>query len=324
MIVKERKVPITVRKLEALLRRLPPDHRKRPDISDQLARRMAGYRGELAIDYHLGYLLKKDYLIFNDLRLTDGERFFQIDTLILSPHYFLILEVKNISGTLVFDHNYKQLIRVSGEKEEGFADPVLQAERHRVQLQDWLSAQKLPQVPIEMLVVMSNPNTVIKNTLLNLDPSTSKRVIHGANLLLKIKMYEKMHVKEQLNPQQLKKLSRKLVNSHTPSDPQILQQFQISKVEILTGVECPECSALPMVRLHAKWVCTQCGSFSKDAHFAAITEYKLLIGLSISNCELKNFLHLPSVFVSSRMLHSMNLHYSGSYRNRIYMLPPED
>ncbi|UZJ79403.1 nuclease-related domain-containing protein [Fictibacillus sp. KU28468] len=318
MIVKERKVPITVRKLEALLRRLPPDHRKRPDISDQLARRMAGYRGELAIDYHLGYLLKKDYLIFNDLRLTDGERFFQIDTLILSPHYFLILEVKNISGTLVFDHNYKQLIRVSGEKEEGFADPVLQVERHRVQLQDWLSAQKLPQVPIEMLVVMSNPNTVIKNTLLNLDPSTSKRVIHGANLLLKIKMYEKMHVKEQLNPQQIKKLSRKLVNSHTPSDPQILQQ--IHKEEILTGVECPECSALPMIRLHAKWVCTQCGSFSKDAHFAAITDYKLLIGLSVSNSELRSFLHLSSVSVSSRILQSMNLSYTGTYRNRNYLM----
>ncbi|MCQ6264668.1 NERD domain-containing protein [Fictibacillus sp. WQ 8-8] len=320
MIVKERKVPISVRKLEALLRRLPPDHRKRPDISDQLARRMAGYRGELAIDYHLGYLLKKDYLIFNDLRLTVGERFFQIDTLILSPHYFLILEVKNISGTLVFDHNYKQLIRVSGEKEEGFADPVLQVERHRVQLQDWLSAQKLPQVPIEMLVVMSNPNTVIKNTLLNLDPSTSKRVIHGANLPLKIKIYEKMHAKELLNPQQIKKLSRKLVNSHTPSDPQILQQFQIPKEEILTGVECPECSALPMVRLHAKWVCTWCGSFSKDAHFAAITDYKLLIGLSVSNSELRSFLHLSSVSVSSRILQSMNLSYTGTYRNRNYLM----
>ncbi|MGG1575053.1 nuclease-related domain-containing protein [Fictibacillus sp. NRS-1165] len=324
MIVKQRKVPIVIRKLEALLRRLPPEHPKRPIISDHLARRMAGYKGELALDYHLKFLHKKNCHILHDLRLKDGDYFFQIDTLILSPSYILILEVKNISGTLVFDPNFTQLIRVSGEKEEGFPDPILQVERQGTQLQEWLSNHKLPKVPIERLVIISNPNTVIKNTLLKLDPATAKHVIHSANLPSKIKRYEKKHAIEQLNPQQLKKLSRKLVNSHIPDDPQILQKFQLSSKEILTGVVCPECFMLPMHRMNAKWVCTKCGSFSKDAHVAAIMDYKLLFGLLITNCQLRSFLHLPSISVSTRILQSMNLASTGTYRNRTYVMKIED
>ncbi|MDM5340302.1 nuclease-related domain-containing protein [Fictibacillus enclensis] len=313
-----------VQKLEALLRRLPASHPRRQEIADQLVKRMAGYKGELSIDYHLRSLLKKGYLILHDLRLADSDYFFQIDTLVISPEYFLILEVKNISGTLVFDHYFKQLIRVSGEREEGFPDPTLQVERHRLQLKDWLAAHQFPQIPIERLVLISNPGTVIKNTLLNLDPSPFQHVIHSANLHFKVELFEKKHIEKRLNPQLLKKLSRKLLNSHTPSDPPILQHFQLSKDDILTGIHCSECLSLPMIRMNAKWVCAQCGSFSKDAHYAAIKDYQLLLGCSITNHELRSFLHLPSISVATRILKSLDLSHSGTFRNRTYQLKFED
>ncbi|MDM5340322.1 nuclease-related domain-containing protein [Fictibacillus enclensis] len=169
--MKNRKLPVHIRKLEALLRRLPTEHVKRREIEEQLARRMAGYRGEQSLDYYLGFLT--NYFILHDLRLPDRDHHFQLDTLLISPYFILILEVKNISGTLIFDDHFKQLIRVTPEKEEGFPDPILQVERHRDQLSGWLSGQKLEKVPIETLVVISYPNTVIKNTLLNLAPHLS-------------------------------------------------------------------------------------------------------------------------------------------------------
>ncbi|MDN4524125.1 nuclease-related domain-containing protein [Fictibacillus fluitans] len=320
--MKNRKIPIHIRKLEALLRRLPPEHAKRREIEEQLARRMAGYRGEQSLDYYLGFL--QDYFILQDLRLPNGDYHFQLDAILISPYFILILEVKNISGTLIFDDHFKQLIRVTPEKEEGFPDPILQVERHREQLRSWLLGQKFEKIPIETLVVISYPNTVIKNTLLNLASHLSEKVIHSGHLLTKIKSFETLHRKPLLNPQHIKKISKKLLMSHTLSNPAVLKQFQIQPHEILTGVQCPQCSSLPMVRLHAKWICPTCGSLSRDAHFSALNDYKLLVDLTISNRELKDFLHLSSIYASSRILQSMNLPYSGSYKNRRYMMSLDD
>lgn len=69
MIIKERKVPLSIQTREALLRRLPPNHPKRPEIKEDLKIAQAGYNGELNLDYHLAFLPEKDYRIFHDLRL---------------------------------------------------------------------------------------------------------------------------------------------------------------------------------------------------------------------------------------------------------------
>ncbi|WP_425589897.1 hypothetical protein [Fictibacillus sp. FJAT-27399] len=49
MIIKERKMPLIIRKLNALLRRLPQHHPQRKDIEASFAKYMAGYRGEESI-----------------------------------------------------------------------------------------------------------------------------------------------------------------------------------------------------------------------------------------------------------------------------------
>ncbi|HEU5141363.1 MAG TPA: nuclease-related domain-containing protein, partial [Bacillales bacterium] len=144
MIKKERKIPLTIRKRTALLRRLPPSHPKRPQIEKQLAKYNAGYRGERSIEYYLSFLPEKQYHIFHDLRLTSGDHFFQLDTLLVSPSFILILEVKNISGTLHFDNTFHQLIRTIEDRKEGFNDPLLQVEHQKTQLANWLSQHKFP------------------------------------------------------------------------------------------------------------------------------------------------------------------------------------
>lgn len=101
MIIKERSTPIKITYLEALLRRLPYDHLKRSRIEEDLVKRRAGYRGEKALDQFLiNHPLTDDLLILNDLRLSNGKQYFQIDSLLINNQFALILETKNIYGTL--------------------------------------------------------------------------------------------------------------------------------------------------------------------------------------------------------------------------------
>lgn len=101
MIVKERRMPIYLRQLEALLRRLPVHHPKRNIIAENIAKYKAGYKGERAVDYSLSFLPEQDYSILHDIRLFDQNHYFQIDTIIISPRFLLFLEIKNIVGTLL-------------------------------------------------------------------------------------------------------------------------------------------------------------------------------------------------------------------------------
>jgi hypothetical protein len=164
LIAKELKKPIHVSKLEALLRRSSPDHPMQPDITASFRKRMAGYRGELAMEYPLSFLSEQRYTILYNLRLTNHTYYFQIDIVLLSPSLFLILEVKNIKGTLYFDSDFNQVIRTYLGKKESMACPILQVEHQQSQLKTWLSKLDLPSVPIRSLVVMSRPDTLLETS----------------------------------------------------------------------------------------------------------------------------------------------------------------
>ena len=124
--------------------------------------RTAGYWGEQSVRSILEVLPKNEYFIFHDLRLQGKPYPFQIDLLVLSSFFFLILEVKNMAGELYFDDSFKQIIRTLNDQNEAFDDPVLQVNLQRKQLLAWLSAKKLPPIPIETLVVSANSKAVLR------------------------------------------------------------------------------------------------------------------------------------------------------------------
>ncbi|HEY9576197.1 MAG TPA: NERD domain-containing protein, partial [Pseudobacillus sp.] len=69
MIIKKRGIPLKIRKLEALFRRLPEFHPKRLSIKVELDKIWAGHRGEEALDYHLTFLNGSQHMILHGLRL---------------------------------------------------------------------------------------------------------------------------------------------------------------------------------------------------------------------------------------------------------------
>ena len=146
MIIKKRKIPRSILKLQVLLRRLPPHHPQISLIIEELKKRTAGYKGECSLDFPLGFL-EQNFDIFHDLRLEDQSRFFQIDTLLITQKMCLIIEVKNIAGTIYFDPIFRQLIRTKDGKETAFPYPITQLERQELQLKEWFQKNRLQDMP---------------------------------------------------------------------------------------------------------------------------------------------------------------------------------
>lgn len=318
MIVKTHEVPPIILQLEALIKRLPQNHPKIPQIIEDLNIRNAGFRGELAIDYPLSFLNEKDYSIFHDLRLKTKKHYFQLDTLILNPKVAIILEVKNYSGKIHFETGFKQLIQTKDGIEKGYPYPLTQLERQELQLKEWLQKQKLREINITSLVVISNSYTIISTS--PEEKSLHQKIIHKEELPTKIPKLVNSQQNQPLEEKELKKISRLLLKQHTERDSSILEQYQVDQKELVKGAICKNCGSLPLIRIKANWLCTTCNSKDKLAHLRALDDYKLLIKPTITNSELRNFLGVNSIATANRILQSMNLKYDGEKKGRMYYL----
>ncbi|MCH1625726.1 nuclease-related domain-containing protein [Fredinandcohnia quinoae] len=319
---KELEIPLRVRKLEALLRRLAENHPRYTDISSEYARRMSGYRGEQSLKYYLSFLKEKEYLIFHNLRLPDtsGEHFFEIDLLIVTPTFTLIIDAKNYRGELLFDGKFNQLIQTYKEEKKVYPCPIAQINRQQQQLKKLLTTNKFSPLPIESLAVFTNPSALLTATP---NHKQIQKVIKSTKFLDMVETFEKSHYKEVLEKKQLQKISRFLMKKHTPHKQNIFEQFGIQEDELIKGVCCSNCNNLPMERAQRLWRCLKCGFSSQTAYLGAINDYLLLIGNEVTNRNLRDFLNLQSSSAAKTILKSLNLSHNGGQKNRIYYFPPD-
>ncbi len=319
MIKKERKIPLKIHMLEVLLRRLLTNHPKRPQIEAELSKRKAGYKGEQSLDYYLSFLPDSSYYIFHDLRLPSGPHYFQIDTLLISPYFILILEIKSISGILYFDDKFNQFYRSTNGVEEPFNDPITQVERQVKHFQDLLKHLRLSDITVESLVVFSNYSSNLK--ILSPNSRRYQKTIHSADFPFKMDDLEKKYNKELLSPKDLRKLTNYLLKTHSPFTPNVLEQYEINRSELLSGIHCPKCFSLPMKRDFGTWTCLRCGTSAKDAHIDSLIDYCLLFKNSITNSEFRDFAQIKSRSTPTNLLNSMNIKIEGSTKGRTYFLP---
>jgi hypothetical protein len=318
MKVNERKIPRIILKLEALHGRLNPLNVKFPLIKDDWNKRMAGYKGEVSLDYVLGFLDPQEYVLLHGVRLEVEGAYFQIDTLVLSRKLILILEVKNLAGTIYFDQVFNQLIQVKDGQENTFSDPLIQISRQESQLKKWIERNKLPPIPIHSLVVISNDKTQIKTS--SNHQFLSNKVIHKQILPTKIAHLTNSVQREAYSANDLRKLVRIIKKRHEEANPSILEWYNITTEEILAGVICEKCSFRPLIRMHGSWYCSKCQNSDKEGHLRALKDYELLIGPVLTNKELKRFLNISSRHVSLRILKSLNLPTTGTKKATTYDL----
>ena len=278
-------------------------------------------KGELSIDYYLNFL-QEDYYILHGLRLPYKHLHFQIDTLLLSPHFILIIEVKNWAGTLFFDTKFHQLIRTLDDgREELLPDPLLQVERQNYQLREYLQSHHITNIPIHSLIVITNTRSKIETHPDNL--TLHQKVIHSDFLASRINQLQREFQKALLSENELQHLSRLLLKHHTPSHFPILEKYGLSSNDILKGVQCTECFHIPITRVYAGWLCPACGVKNKKSHLISLHDYAVLYGHIITNRQAREFLNLQSESLTKRILKEASTSVLGATKGRVYKLATE-
>lgn len=324
MVLKELTLPQRLVLLEALQRWLKPGHSAHQDIKRDLAKRRAGYWSELVLSNFTKYL-PDDHTIFHDLQLKHNDFHFQIDTLILTQNYLLVIEAKNIIGTLIFDSIFNQLIRVSDDgKEEVFENPHVQAKRIRSLLRGLLAKHGFGRMPIEYLIFFgSTTKTILKNG--PGEHSDSKKVCKGRDVFNKIEAIEQQFSRSRIDRGMGEKLGQLLLRLHNPESINILEEYKLTIGDLRSGIRCPnpDCIHAPMQYKRGCWICSACQTISKDAHIEALKDFFLIIKPSISNSEFCSFVQLPSNNIAQKILGSLHLPTTGKTRNRLYYPWPE-
>jgi hypothetical protein len=214
------------------------------------------------LTYYISLLPEEDYQIFNGLRLPYASNHFQIDTLLLSSKFALLIEVKNLAGELFYDQYTKQLIKTLNGKVEALPDPIAQVKRQKYQFKR-LIANLLPNsFPLEHLVVLSNQSSILKT-----NPggeSIFKEIMFGESLIFRISEMENAHKKLLLTSSQLKIVKNNLLECNQPFDQDILEHYSILSKDVCTGVRCPSCDRLSMEWKRGVWLCDTCRHSSKQ------------------------------------------------------------
>ncbi len=305
---------------EALFRKLQGELWKSERIISAYKKDKAGFDGEKNVDYKLSTYPQKDLTVFQGIRLPNPPFYFQIDTLLLTRKMIYILEIKNYKGKFQYDSKLQQLTQEVDGKITAYKDPILQAEAQKTHLQQWLEKHGIYNVPIETLVVIAFPSTIIENT--HQDSEVYKKIIHNESLHQHLNRLSKSHTKDILTTATIRKLSKALIQEDEPLRTNILEYHNIGEQHIIKGVPCEGCNQPPMQRLFGKWSCQKCHAISYTAHERIILDHFLLHGDTITNKQCRELLQVASARTIYLMLNGMNLKQTGSTSARKYHSPP--
>lgn len=317
-----RKKPYSVLTYEALFRRLLPQYRKNKLLRGKYLSEVSGYIGEKNVDYKLSLYPFQDTLVIQGIRLNNGSHNFQIDTLILSKYFICILEVKNYKGTVEYDSDFKQFIQIVGDEKKGYRNPIFQAEAQKGNLDALLQEMQIYDIPIDYLVVISDPRTILKNSQ-GLKEVFDK-IIHAESLPIYLNKMREHYKKEVTSKSTINKIYQSLLKMQAPLQPQLLNQFQLTDRHLVKGVPYPICQRFPMVRSHRTWLCKECLATNKNAHKQVLYDYFLLQNSVITNKKCTELLHLNSGSEAYTILNSMGLKHSGKNKGRHYLAPLKD
>ncbi|MET3696581.1 nuclease-like protein [Bacillus oleivorans] len=300
MFIKIREKSIKLIKEDALLALLPEFHKKRPEILRNSQKGWAGYRGEKELDYHLTFL-PDTFTIIPDLRIPINDTFFQIDTLILCPYFTLIIESKNIFGSLYFEPDSNQVIRTFNQQDDGFPNPILQAKRQMKQFKRWISANFNKEIPCYYMVSIGSPRTIVKGPR-----SIFQYVQHAEHIPDKVESLLKNETNPYITPYLLKKISSLLLKENTPLEFDALNYYQLNKEDLMRGITCSKCNQAILQRTHKYWRCSSCDFYSNEIHIKYIENYLNLFNtITTKDCE--SLIGISSRFTIRRILLDMGL-----------------
>ncbi|BDH60546.1 nuclease [Lysinibacillus sp. PLM2] len=316
MIVLGRAKSSKLQVLEAISRRLALNDFEYPKFQEMYFRQRKGYQGELKVDTKWNELRIpiEHYLLYNYETVNEVGNTHQIDTIMLSPNFIFIVEIKNISGKIDYDEEKRQFTNTKeDDRKEVYSNPVDQVERHTRLITRMMDLVGI-QLPVESAIVFSNTSTTI-----GLMP---KRIpsFHLSGLYSHMTMLFKKHSKQAVSIKEMNVLKDFLLESLKRER----WKPNIDKQKLLNGAICEQCNQQTiMTYSNGRFICPKCNTKSKEILLKSLNDYRLLFSPWISNRAFKQFFNIASSKTSYKLLKSLNLQSYGNNRGRLYFIPED-
>ena len=191
---------------------------------NRFKRKIKGFVGEYKVAKVLNQLNKRNYLIFNDIKININHSVSQIDHVVVSPFGVFVIETKNYKGIIKGSENTKEWLQVLNQEKRPFYNPILQNKGHIYALQHLFRG-------IDHINFIS---VVVFTEKASLKVQSSTAVIHPNMVKKLIKSYNQKRIdKETLN-----ELKNRLENKK--SKPQFSnKQYKVNQAVLKE--KCPKC-----------------------------------------------------------------------------------
>jgi len=278
--------------LQALVRRLLPSHPQFPSLQQELKNKEAG---DFAEQYVLNELEKlpqlSDCYIFHNVILPTIFPM-QIDILIVTASGIIILEIKNIRGTVHFKEDPRQLIRTSDTGQvQAFTHPEIQLEQYIQALHHFLSEHNIV-MPIYGAIVFPFNNVEIHRE------GSGLPILMGRELPMFV---HKVIAKNRgMATNDITNIILSQLQHRKPFP--LCRYYQLEVSALQKGVYCENCHHFGMEKMKRTWHCRRCQHQCKEAHVQALKDYYMLVGDTITNRECRAFLKIDCKHVTKRLL----------------------
>lgn len=310
MLVVKRKCPSKILVIDALLRRGILDAEQRKLLDELRWRAERGFEGEQRTDTFLADLqLSERHLMLQGFESVNQHGFtHQIDTLIVTSRFILLLEVKNISGIITYDMKTNQLIRTWNNQRLALTDPFAQLDRHAAFIEQIMWKLGI-ELPIIHAVIFTSASSILE------DMPEQFHIFKLPGLRLKLRQWFNDYP-IQMNESMLDLIQQELLNRHEPHKWQ--QPF--GRVMIRSGALCA-CDKVMQYK-QGKFMCP-CGIKSSEVLRQGLHDYRLLVSEWITNRELRRFFHINSADAANKILKRADFYCEGSTSARRYLIPED-
>jgi len=310
----KRAIPDSLNVYLRLLQRIPVYHPLYKDIESKIDRIRAGYNGETYVDHFLKNIeFPKSYTILKDINLKTSPRSMaQLDTLIITPNFICILEIKAIKGKISFQQNPAQLVREVDGVQTSFKCPEEQLKRHKRRLAYWMKSNQI-NLPIISFIVLA-----FSKTHVSLPPKESK-IIMGCDIGSYVEDLFELPI--MLTEKKFTQLINKVRQAQTRFSPTpMINNIPIDYSLIKKGLLCPKCS----LWIDSLYKCPTCKITRKVIITNALEDWFYLMKQTMTNKECLDFLRLKDKTSASHILTRSQLIPKNNGRYRHYQLVDDE
>lgn len=289
---------------------MPNEHPLYKEIESRINRIRAGYSGETYVDNFIKNIeFPCSFAVFKDINIqTSANTKAQFDTLIITPKFVCILEVKALKGRISFQKTPAQLIREVDGVKTSLKCPEEQLKRHERRLVKWLNSIQI-NLPIKSAIVFAFSSTIV-----DLPPKYSN-IMMGCDVGSYIE--DLFELPPTLTEKDFKSLIDSLQQAKTNYSPTpLVSTFPIYDSKIVKGLLCPQCS----INIGTLYKCPTCKISRKVIIANALEDWFYLMKSTITTRECLDFLQLKDKTSASHILNRANLIPKNNGRYRFYKL----